>query len=296
MRKHQYILGSKFSLKYTHPENHLLIFSDPRSGSTWLAELLTQLKGYMIIDEPFHLNNNQRLKELNWGWRQVIPSAASWAEAKDYFQWILKRKNIGYGRIHLNSLKAYLFSDQSVFKIIRGKGVLPWLVNQFEFNYTPIFLIRNPYAVVSSMISHPSWNYPFEQFKVPETQYNDIYKEHEAYLTTLNSKEEQLVALWCIVNKLCIEDANHDIKWMVVKYEDLVLCPKQELKRIFQSWGIELPIEILEKVSRPSSTYIKEKPLNKQDLINGWKSKLTATQIDKISIVLQYFNIEYDEI
>ena len=294
MKRLAYSLFQHLGKPYSKNENHLFIFADPRSGSTWLAEVLSSLEDYMLVDEPLHLNNNPRLVSINWGWRQLIPPNEPWKEAKEYFEWIFKYKNTGYGKVHLNSLSKYLKSSSGVFKMIRGKGVLPWLVQQFEFKYKPILLIRNPYAVISSMITHPSWNYTMTPFIIPDIPFNEPYFEHADFLRSLHTKEEQLMALWCIVNKACLEDDLHEKGWQLIKYEDIVSTPEDTLDKIFSNWNLEMPNDLHTLMNKPSSTYIRANNIEKEDLLNGWKNILKEDQLIKLSQVLEYFELEYD--
>ena len=80
------------------PNQVILIVSDPRSGSTWLSEVLSTINQSYIIDEPLHINNVHELKALKFEWRQHIPVNRNWPAAKQFF------KNLFSGKINNPSI------------------------------------------------------------------------------------------------------------------------------------------------------------------------------------------------
>lgn len=75
---------------------HVLLFSDPRGGSTWLAEVLCKATQKPMIFEPLHLKNVSKVREIGFGWRQHIPEDADWPEAKSFFQNLFSKKIINW--------------------------------------------------------------------------------------------------------------------------------------------------------------------------------------------------------
>ena len=203
-----YKILSRF--KNLNPENAISLFCDPRGGSTWLAETLNSIPRSTIIDEPLHLNNSQRLKDLKFSWRQNIPENESWEEAKRYFELVLKGQSFNRANCYRNTVSEVAKSKQLILKIIRGKALLPWYVKQFNFKYTPLFVVRHPFAIAASQLSHGAWNYQYQKFEIPDAPFNDFYKQHDDYLYSLETKEEQLTALWCMGNNVVLHHQEND--------------------------------------------------------------------------------------
>ena len=80
------------------PNQVILIVSDPRSGSTWLSEVLSTINQSYIVDEPLHINNVHEIKALKFEWRQHIPVNRNWPAAKQFF------KNLFSGKINNPSI------------------------------------------------------------------------------------------------------------------------------------------------------------------------------------------------
>ena len=55
-----------------NPEDTIVVAGSPRSGTTWLAELLRRLPGYKFLNEPLLLPNNPAAQEVGFEWRTHI--------------------------------------------------------------------------------------------------------------------------------------------------------------------------------------------------------------------------------
>jgi hypothetical protein len=143
------VLRIKSLKKRFKPEDQILIFSDPRGGSTWLAEMINTIPNSAILWEPLHLKYMTDFKKLGFSWRQFIPEKEEWNEAKKAFDKVLSGKVLNEWTLLKTDIETYKEADKLIVKICRGNALLPWIVNQYNFKYKPIYLIRNPFAVVS---------------------------------------------------------------------------------------------------------------------------------------------------
>jgi hypothetical protein len=290
-RDFPYKLISKF--KNLGPENAISLFCDPRGGSTWLAETLNSIPQSMIIDEPLHLNSVKKLKNIDFSWRQYIPENEPWNEAKVIFQTILKGKILSAGICNRNVLSEVIKANQIIAKIIRGKALLPWYVKQFDFKYKPLMVVRHPFAVAASLLNHSAWSYEFQSFEIPDGPFNEFYKQHEVFLTSLQTKEEQLTALWCMTNNTVLNHSENNHSWITINYENLVLEPKKYFQMIFDQWDLEIPERLLDRISVASSSTEGRKSINPERLLSDWTNKLKTEQINRLQKVLDYFEVSY---
>ncbi|MDH5380355.1 MAG: hypothetical protein OEW75_05870 [Cyclobacteriaceae bacterium] len=278
--------------KFFKPENSILIFSDPRGGSTWLAELLECIPNSFIFWEPFAEIYKKPLKSLHFGWRQHIPQGMVWLKAKKVINSILSVSFF----TEFTSLKltpVLLWKGKTpIIKICRGNDFLIWLTDQYNFKYKPLYIIRHPFAVVASQLKQGGWDYKFNKFEVPKMPFNNKYIEHQEFLFSLESKEEQLCAVWCITNKENVSCVSG--KFILITYEQLFLEPQLIISSIFKDWGITVPNQINSRISAKSSTTIdfmegdsKEKQLSK------WNTYFSIDQIQRLQKVLDYFNVDF---
>jgi hypothetical protein len=274
-----------------NPENQIVLFSDPRGGSTWLSEIINTIPKTALIWEPLHLSYVKQLKDLKFGWRQYIPDDIDWPEAKSFFSQALSGKIINTWTLSYTSLIDYLSAKTFIIKICRGNMLLPWLTKQFNFMYAPIYMVRHPFAVVNSQLQHSGWEQTLNKYKVPDIPFNDIFIQYKNYLESLNSKEEIFTAIWCISNKVPLNHINNNKKWITVHYENLLLYPEQEINRIFDLWRLPIPVGIVRSFRKKSKTAIGD--LNEKNpaiQLKRWKRELTEKQIHKMKSVLEYFN------
>ncbi len=171
--------------------------------------------------------------------------------------------------------------------------MLPWFINQFSFKYLPLVIVRHPFAVVASQLQHQGWDYSFQRFKIPNAPFNYFYEKHKRFLLSLNSKEEQLVALWCMTNNVVLRHSKNNNSWISINYENIVLDPMYYFSLIFDRWNLNMPEVLPDIISIPSSTTSNKKQIDPKQQITNWKNILTAQQICRLLHVLDYFEVDY---
>lgn len=269
-----------------NPESNFMIFGDPRGGTTWLTESLLHIPKTVMLWEPLHLDYNPRLRKIGFDWRQHIPKDSYWPEAHLEISKILHGKTINSFTSYNTRLIDYLKAEHLLIKFCRGTALLPWICEHFRFRYKPIYLIRHPFAVAASQLNKGAWNFPFEQFQIPETRYSEMYQQHFDFLKTIRSREESLVATWCLTNSIPL-NSTEPKNWIEVHYEKLFTNPQREMTRIFGEWNIPLTEKIIEQLEYASSTT--KTPII--DQLNKWRVYFEDDQIDRFVEILDYFKI-----
>jgi hypothetical protein len=279
---------------YNPTENHY-IFADPRGGSTWLMEIIQNITNEPVIWEPLDLNKkNNPFVSLNFDWRQFIPSYENWTEAKHTFELLFKGEILAENILDYSTFSQLNNSGSLLFKFCRGNALLPWLVENFQFKYKPIYFIRHPFAVVSSQLRHGAWNYDLPQFEVPQTSFNELYIEHKDFLKSIKSIEESLVARWCLHNVYALNHIENNKKWITITYEDFVTNPKIQTKRILELWDMNYDIDSI-SFDKNSLTTHDDSPTSKIDKISNWKIFFNESQIIQMKNVLHHFEVRlYD--
>ena len=275
--------------KNIDPSEAILIASDPRSGSTWLSEILNTIPKSLVIDEPLHLEQSPELKNLKFYWRQHIPKGTDWEEARDYFRKLFSGKLINpYSSKGLFKTSA---ASQLIVKTIRAKLLLPWLCKAFDFKYKPIVLVRHPMAVIASLKNHHAFDYPFKPIDLTEITYSEVLNDHQDFLESLRTNAEQQLAWWCISNKYLSDQT--DPQWLTVKYEDLITDYEGTLRRIFNTWDLDMPKTLLNKKDIPSAS-TEKKQIEKNIQLLSWKEKLTKEEKLRYQQILDHFKINYN--
>ena len=166
----------------------------------------------------------------------------------------------------------------------------------FSFKYKPLYLLRHPFAVAASQMSHGGWNHEFAGFQIPDCPFREFYDRHAAFLATLRSEEEVRVATWCLTNVVPLRHRRNNVDWITIHYEDLVTAPRAELTRAFQAWGMPLPDAVLEQVGVDSSTTDRSRAKDEASAggdarLTKWRSAFSERQVHRMMDVLAYFEI-----
>lgn len=285
-------------LCHFHPENNLLLCAAPRGGSTWLSELLHCIPRTVILNEPLALspgiNGGSPFRRLDFWWRQYIPKNATWPDAREAFDEVLRGRFLNTWTCAYANFAEFLTAERMIVKLCRANALLPWLTNHYRFKFAPIYLVRHPFAVVASQLAFSAWRFtPGNGYPASVSHFREFYQQHAAFLATVNTKEEFLTTTWCLANSVPLKQGAEGGGWITVHYEKLLLNPEEELGRIFARWGLPMPDSILERVSLASATTQDatfKKSVGRQ--LTKWQSSLDRRQRARMMRVLDYFEIE----
>lgn len=273
------------------PRKNLLIFSDPRGGSTWLTEMISQVPGTAVLWEPLHLRKVGLFNDVGFCWRQHIPEDEEWKEAEKAFRRVFRGKVLN--RWICPSPGRFLKADRLVVKLCRANAMIPWLTKTFKFEYDPVYLVRHPFSVAASQLKHGAWDGTSRNFEIPEGRFCELYHQHADYLSTLGTDYEVRVATWCLTNLIPLRSERNNKSWITVHYEDLLVDSGKETRRIFDRWGLPVPRRAAERLRKPSATAKELTFLEGVEAqLSKWRTTFTQAEIKRMSQVLDYFEIE----
>lgn len=293
MKKIHFIfLKCLLMFKHYDISHSLIISSEPRSGSTWLMEMLLKIEFTITNSEPLHVTGGPVPPRLNWGWRPFIKENDNNDEFREEMEKILTLKTynqwtLGYNQSILKALR----SKMVLTRFCRAHLSLPWMVNQFQFNYKPIYLIRHPIAVALSQIENFHINKPFSEYVIPECINNERYINNFAYLNNLKTNLERQIATWCIHN---VEIINHPRRqeWIPIFYEDLILNPEANLNRISEEWNLKINMDSINFSTPSASNYLNSFQADKMKQLSKWKKRLSSDELLKIQAIFDHYNLK----
>ncbi|WP_067149680.1 sulfotransferase domain-containing protein [Pseudotamlana agarivorans] len=276
------------------PSESIIIFSEPRGGSTWLMEILTMLLPVCINWEPLHLDKGKLPNKEGFGFRPYIPAIET---NPDYYHFFKKTHEF---KIHSDWTRKYLtptqiFNAELVLtKYVRANMLVPYLLKNFNFKFKPIFLIRHPIDTCVSQIKAFKQSKNELHSKIFQHKDNKRFIEHTTFLNQLESDLEWYIAFWCLNNCTTLENLDTN-KLCVVFYSDLISTPKKEVQRILKETNLHKISGPLEKIDfrKPSSTDF-SKNLKKSPQLQLSKNidSLDSNTKDKIQIIFDYFNFK----
>ena len=277
-------------------QDALVIFSEARSGSTWLMELLQQLPGVVTNYEPFHLHQAMVPTELGWWYMPVAKPGKTTTAETEYLLDVLSYRSMRGWTTQYVSIKDAATARLVLLKCVRANQLMEWITDTLSLNYKPILLVRHPLA--SALSSERSFAgrvfQPIDWNNVPVTLQNERYRQHHEYYSQLSTDLERRVATWCIDNVDLLSNRALLSKVVVVHYESLLLRPADELSKILREWklpGVAPDFLEYSKFERPSVTdhygdYISQP---QRQLRKAWELT-TQAQRDQVQAVFDYFS------
>lgn len=273
----------------------IIVAGSGRSGTTWLANLLSQIFNYRIIFEPFwHLHlkvdstddffHHRYIDEDNDDYNPLIRYVLN-GKYKN------KRPFMNYGigpydgRI-IKEICANLFLDK---------------IKQIEPLIPIIFIVRHPCAVISSRLDRKKWGDPWGRHAHIFNQQENLIAKYFREKTIPRNELEDHAITYCYENYLPLKKYFNEIK--IVYYEKLFLNLNLELSGIVQyikdcsQNQIKQKKAIKDIVNLPISTTIdkirKLEKKDKKEILYSWKLKLNKGEVIIIRKIIEKFQLDF---
>lgn len=285
----------------------IVVAGAPRSGTTFLMNLLDVLPDYLTVFEPLNVNWFPHAKRLPNYTRPYLPVDEESTVYHNFFSDVFKG-NIHCVHPHYEwSMKknvSRIKANKLLIKFIRVNRLLLWLSKNFELKR--IFLIiRHPCATISSQITTGIRGYfsnkqkfPFKQALEDILMIDTLDDEIKTSLLRIRHYEEFLAAAWALDYYVPICHSKKD--YHIIKYEDLLIHDRKTIKNIFDSLRRNKYFyDALDIINEPTETTLKEdrKKIVNRNIkyqLSKWKRQLSKKQIKKIRSVLELFEITFD--
>lgn len=260
----------------------ILVVCPGRSGSTWLAETIAALHGYIILWEPLHLENNPESKANGFGWQNYFYTGGSYKKQKEYLEKVYTGQKLSTRTLtSLEFQPSELINFRGyVVKHVNANMILPYIMEWFPIR--AVLMIRHPCAVVASQLKHGSWtDINKENITIPDGLFTD-YPHIESVFEKLTSLEELLAFEWAIQTYIPLSHPTPH-PWYLTTYERLVVGGKEEAKRIFEFINEPMPKSIERDLKSPSATTQKESHVQQgKNRLTGWTKQLDSNQVEDV--------------
>jgi len=300
------ILGNKkFNISDT-----ILIVGTPRSGTTWLMEILGTMPGYTYIFEPLNpIRSPPQLFELGFQSRTYLPFNIEWSEGENYLRNVFRGNLPGPPPLPKPKLiMKRIMADKLIVKSINLNRMLPWIAKRFQLKNI-FFIIRHPCAVVASQLkthlcayktTSSTYTNSFPTLKNildEASQIEQLDKEIIQRLKRIKTTEEILAAAWCLDNYIPLSYLLQK-PWITVIYEKLVTDGEKEIARFFEEMGEQIiPRSAVRCLSVPSvSTIWRERRIigkHENEQLSKWKKSLSEKQIERILDIVSTFGLDF---
>jgi hypothetical protein len=283
----------------------ITIHASPRGGSTWLAELIHTLEGYVLLWEPVTLGSNPGIAQHGFYPDTYLPQGTDDPQKRAYLHGVLAGRKLSASHLSVDHFDVRRFMRFRGFlvKFVRGNLLLPWLLEQFPVR--SIILIRHPCAVVASQLTWDAW-YEIKDLSWTEQARRGIWRFppefEEAYphihdiYRTVATADEFLALDWAIQTYVPLTELEPG-SYLLTTYEKLVVEGSQELGRIFRYLGQTPPEAAISQLGRASATTHRGSPFAMGlGALSGWKQTLSSDQVNRILSVAHRVGVDfYDE-
>lgn len=269
-----------------------IIFSEARSGSTWLAEILRHGLDATLIWEPLHIKRG--VVTSKFGYRpywsnQLKDKLLKVFRGKIFNTWLLSKEN---------QITPFLKGSKPLLvKFIRANKLIPEIFDDLTFKNKPIILLRHPASVFLSQVKRFRksgenlwWNKERKRFILNDPR----FQKHKMFITKFKDPLFIDFAIFCMNNYHVYNNYN-DNRMIPIFYEKIILSPEDELAEAFKAWNIKYDT-VKHLIKKPSSEVAKEGLKKKsKDQIAKWKFKLTEEEVEVFQSILDYYSIKiYD--
>lgn len=274
------------------PSDALLITSSPRSGSTWLFELLASDPQVLPVMEPFH-------PRFNPGFRRLADPIGQIAAPTDPAMARSVARLVGevYAGRALNRWSAQMTprrrlwtARRTLVKDVHVNRALWWLA---ALQPVPIvLLVRHPCAVVESMLRAPwewhQWSRQRVAVALSGTMRTVLADDLPpgGVPATLPA---MFAATWAVETRAALAALRDREASAVVFYEDLVTDPVETVRMLGDRLGLD---DTKFDASRPSRTTLTSSPLlSGTPPIGSWRGRLAPDEIAGIIDTTHRFGV-----
>lgn len=285
-------------------EHNVFLFSTPRSGSTWLMEMIGTQPGFKYCNEPLNLRVTAVRNNLGLETWEDLYNLTAQPKVENYFNGFIR------GTLRFNNPNPLAgnyrpLTHRIVFKMLNAQeDQINWYRD--TFNGRIVFLLRHPLAVSLSR----------KQFPRLTAFLNSDYKRHfttaqldiARQITATGTPLEKGILSWCFQNSVPLRMATAD--WAILSYEQIVLEPETVIHYLCHKLDLPHPERMLQRISKPSlSTNLSDantqqmlqqdaSELKTQYLVEKWQKKLTIEEAQKAMHILTHFDLDlyqYDQ-
>jgi hypothetical protein len=274
----QWVLPRRLQLK-----DIFIITSSPRSGSTWLGNILGEMPESMILFEPLHLVHVPEAKKAGFDWRTYKEKELDWEEGKRFFHKIFSGRCMNPWTTRETTFKKALIAQRVIIKFVRANRLLPWITYHFQLP-APIFLLRHPCAVIASQLKSNDWN-SIAKPSIPV--FIEEYPELKELFIKSNSVEENLALTWCLDQFPAFMHPK-PFPWQVITYEELALSTHVVVDRINKKWDTKIKLNAESFKQKSSVTYG-----TGISGVSGWLEQLSLAQKLRIMRIVHGFGFTF---
>ncbi len=294
----KYIKGAGSNIHKPGDKPDIFIFATPRSGSTFLMELLGAQPGMKVFDEPLTVNYPESRRELGittWEELTIMPDREQ--RYKRFFQRLLDNRIKELNR-PLYAKYGRLFTNRVVIKNIHGgKDMLPWFAETFKAQI--LVLLRHP---IPTVLSHQK--FPRLPFLLHQPSHRRLFSAQEIafaeQVVANGSKLEQGMIDWSLEIAAMFRNPWPDAT--IISYEDLTVFPRESFDYLQHRLNLQ-PVGDVHALAAQASVstgqsdaetrrFFANGAADRSFLISRWTSRVSGQEIKRAFEIAGRFGLD----
>lgn len=276
-----------------HPNREIVwMVGDGRSGSSWIASLLTAACAYRQLFEPFHPTEVQNFGDYRLNHFQQLGSRNEPLRAK--------LRCVFEGRIwnrRVNQDSGKIIHDGLLAKDVFATLLAPWAVENFP-QVKLVLTVRNPFAVALSKTRKPHWRWTDGPAELLNQQplvdaHLARYVDFLSYIEARSDPVLNHIAVWAILHRCFFRDFDAR-RLHIMIYRRTLGDPSGEIERLLEYLGKKRDVlhfarELIERPARYSEAASVAAVRQSRD--RNWAEQLSADQVAVGNEILARFGL-----
>jgi hypothetical protein len=255
----------------------IVISGSPRSGTTWLADMIATIPRSSVLFEPLNLDEVPDARAVGFGWRTMLDADGGSASQVAFMQRVLSGHMLN--RWTTQDMRPGAPTKTWVVKFVRANRMMPWIVANFPVR-RPVIILRHPCAVVASQLDR---NFP-SQGPPPEGEFLRAHPEFTEVYMSVTTPEERLAFVWAADTFMPLRSVSRD-RFDIVLYETLSHEPLPMMERLFANWNEPVPAALAAATERRSFT--------SSPTARGWQDRLSGDEQQRVLRVAHAFGLDF---
>ncbi len=277
----------------------VVILCSPRSGSTWLMEVIATQPDMKYINEPDHKELLERYRALNIPPRGIWLSLTAY-EMQDLARYLLDDRRSGlFGPASPFAAHHSWRTSRRVLKLIRMTPLVEWMGS---LGFATVYLLRHPIPQAKSCLKR-SHRVVLDEAVADAEFASYLGADLVSYVEKVARCDNpmlQFTTQWCVENVVALNSPLVGRGFAFTTHELLISEPVREMRRLAQALDLDQAELLLERVAKPSKTTDSSSAAtvasirsgDSSQLLDTWRKELSSDEEKRLLEPLEVFGIE----
>lgn len=301
------ILRTKILRRKSKINETIVIFGTPRSGTTWIMEVINEIRKGVFLFEPLNKKWFPIIHDYYEPPRPLLLKDNSNDAIREFFHNFLTDAFQGkiyskqpFLRRDFKTIKQRIFSNKLIVKFVRGNRMIPWIQDNFDLKKI-ILIIRNPLTTIASQLKRGITGYfgrldshKIETVKKQTKELDFLPDDIKQQIENFEKEEEILAVMWALDYYIPLKFCDLEDLHLII-YENFMIDKEKALNELYRQLNLketENPID-REFLDKPSMLGVKTYTNDQEKQLNKWQEILSEDQVENILHVLEIFGMDF---